>query len=163
MLVGFADAEGQGDKGEDYEAKLMTSVLMVSRVNIFNWHGKTQKSSILKRVGALAHARKQLRLSPQSSASAAGAGGSAGRPWRARRSACRSARMLFMSRYLRGGVKITETFARSSLRAQALRRSSGQRAALFWQGCKSCGRAFSRPAARMARPHTLSRLSRSPI
>ena len=48
------------DKGEDYEAKLMTAVLMVCGA-IFN-NGKTPKTSMLKRVGGLAHARRQLRV-----------------------------------------------------------------------------------------------------
>eukprot|EP01043_Picozoa_sp_COSAG02_P069334 COSAG02_NODE_11837_length_1644_cov_1.519741_1_plen_493_part_10 len=47
MVVGFVDAEGQGDRGTEYDLKLISAPMLLSRVVIFNWNNSMQKDKIL--------------------------------------------------------------------------------------------------------------------
>ena len=38
MVVGFVDAEGQGDRDVSYDARLACPVLLTSKCVIFNWY-----------------------------------------------------------------------------------------------------------------------------
>eukprot|EP01046_Picozoa_sp_COSAG06_P002368 COSAG06_NODE_83_length_25105_cov_69.740913_11_plen_310_part_00 len=49
LVVGFVDAEGQGDKGMKYDLKLMSAPVLLSPIVIFNWKGGMQKHEILVR------------------------------------------------------------------------------------------------------------------
>jgi hypothetical protein len=49
LVVGFVDAEGQGDKGMKYDLKLTSAPLLLSNTVIFNWKGGMQKHEILVR------------------------------------------------------------------------------------------------------------------
>ena len=49
LVVGFVDAEGQGDKGMRYDLKLTSAPLLLSNTVIFNWKGGMQKHEILVR------------------------------------------------------------------------------------------------------------------
>ena len=46
-VVGFVDAEGQGDRGVEYDLKLISAPMLLSRVTIFNWNSSMQKDKIL--------------------------------------------------------------------------------------------------------------------
>ena len=70
MFVGFADAEGQGDRGLRYDSTLVTTVMTTSKVIIFNWRGATQKQAMLSLLGAIAEAARALDVG--------GGGGSCG-------------------------------------------------------------------------------------
>ena len=48
VVIGFVDAEGQGDKGTEHDLKLVSSPLLLSRVVLFNWKGGMQKHKILE-------------------------------------------------------------------------------------------------------------------
>ena len=47
MVLGFVDAEGQGDRGTEYDLKLISAPMLLSRVIIFNWNNSMQKDKIL--------------------------------------------------------------------------------------------------------------------
>ena len=79
MFVGFADAEGQGDRGLRYDSMLVTTVMTTSKVIIFNWRGATQKQAMLSLLGAIAEAARALKVgsSADVGGGAAGGGGAA--------------------------------------------------------------------------------------
>jgi hypothetical protein len=47
-LVGFVDVEGQGDKGVPYDVHLISPILLVSKVVIYNWRGIPTRDDILQ-------------------------------------------------------------------------------------------------------------------
>jgi hypothetical protein len=47
VLVGFVDAEGQGDRGVEYDLKLIAAPMLLSKIIIFNWSATMQKNKIL--------------------------------------------------------------------------------------------------------------------
>eukprot|EP01046_Picozoa_sp_COSAG06_P003794 COSAG06_NODE_151_length_21964_cov_95.963961_19_plen_347_part_00 len=53
LVVGFVDAEGQGDKGMQYDLKLISTPLLFSSIVLFNWKGGMQKHEILVRQNPL--------------------------------------------------------------------------------------------------------------
>jgi hypothetical protein len=53
LVVGFVDAEGQGDKGMQYDLKLVSAPVLLSKIVIFNWKGGMQKHEILVRQNPL--------------------------------------------------------------------------------------------------------------
>ena len=58
--VGFVDVEGQGDESEAYDALLVTPLLLLSKVILFNWKGGVEKTSMLKLLATLAHAASKI-------------------------------------------------------------------------------------------------------
>lgn len=63
--LGFLDAEGQGDKGIDYDTVLTAPLLLVSKVSIFNWLGSIAKDELLQNLGVLADAACKIQLGEQ--------------------------------------------------------------------------------------------------
>eukprot|EP01047_Picozoa_sp_COSAG01_P003516 COSAG01_NODE_105_length_26080_cov_7.640237_9_plen_2696_part_00 len=61
VRVAFADAEGQGDMGNQYDIKLVAGTLVVSRVILFNWAGTFQKNEILDKLAVMTEVAKKLR------------------------------------------------------------------------------------------------------
>merc|ERR1712147_367091 len=55
-LVGFCDAEGQGDRDVRYDARLVCPALLASRCVIFNWKDSLQKDRILNQLGVMVRA-----------------------------------------------------------------------------------------------------------
>ncbi len=49
----FVDSEGQGDEDVDSDAKLLTPILLLSKVILFNWKGGLQKNLILNELAIL--------------------------------------------------------------------------------------------------------------
>jgi hypothetical protein len=49
LVVGFVDAEGQGDRGMQYDLKLISAPVLLSKIVFFNWKGGMQKHEILVR------------------------------------------------------------------------------------------------------------------
>ncbi|XP_028396210.1 uncharacterized protein LOC114520181 [Dendronephthya gigantea] len=49
----FVDTEGQGDEGIESDATLLTPILLLSKVILFNWKGGLQKNNILNELGLL--------------------------------------------------------------------------------------------------------------
>eukprot|EP00639_Heterosigma_akashiwo_P022768 CAMPEP_0206402984 /NCGR_PEP_ID=MMETSP0294-20121207/27361_1 /ASSEMBLY_ACC=CAM_ASM_000327 /TAXON_ID=39354 /ORGANISM="Heterosigma akashiwo, Strain CCMP2393" /LENGTH=180 /DNA_ID=CAMNT_0053860321 /DNA_START=18 /DNA_END=556 /DNA_ORIENTATION=+ len=47
MQVGFVDAEGQGDRDAEYDARLVSPALLASRCVLFNWKDSLQRDRIL--------------------------------------------------------------------------------------------------------------------
>lgn len=60
--IGFLDAEGQGDKGIDYDTILTAPLLLVSKVTIFNWMGSVAKDELLQKLGVLADAARKIQI-----------------------------------------------------------------------------------------------------
>ena len=55
-LVGFCDAEGQGDRDVRYDARLVCPALLASRCVVFNWKDSLQKDRILNQLGVMVKA-----------------------------------------------------------------------------------------------------------
>lgn len=49
----FVDTEGQGDEDVDSDATLLTPILLLSKVVLFNWKGGVQKNQILNELAIL--------------------------------------------------------------------------------------------------------------
>jgi hypothetical protein len=64
-MVGFVDAEGQGDRDVTYDARLITPVLLMSKVVIFNWKDSLQKDAILNLLGVMIMAAEGIKLGGQ--------------------------------------------------------------------------------------------------
>eukprot|EP00628_Pelagophyceae_sp_CCMP2097_P012568 CAMPEP_0206809312 /NCGR_PEP_ID=MMETSP0975-20121206/6182_1 /ASSEMBLY_ACC=CAM_ASM_000399 /TAXON_ID=483370 /ORGANISM="non described non described, Strain CCMP2097" /LENGTH=732 /DNA_ID=CAMNT_0054351409 /DNA_START=1 /DNA_END=2195 /DNA_ORIENTATION=- len=62
-LVGFCDAEGQGDRDVTYDARLVTPALLASRCVLFNWKDSVQKDRILNQLGVLVRAASAVKKS----------------------------------------------------------------------------------------------------
>jgi hypothetical protein len=62
LRVGFVDVEGQGDESDQYDALLVTPLLLLSKVVVFNWKGGVEKTSILKLLTSLARAASSIDL-----------------------------------------------------------------------------------------------------
>jgi hypothetical protein len=65
MVISFADAEGQGDRDEKYDARLVCPVLLTSKCVLFNWKNSFQKNSILNLLGVIANAAKEVAMATQ--------------------------------------------------------------------------------------------------
>ena len=50
----FVDTEGQGDEDVDSDITLVTPILLLSKVILFNWKGGMQKEEILNKLAILA-------------------------------------------------------------------------------------------------------------
>lgn len=59
-MIGFVDAEGQGDKDVNYDANLVCPILLASKCVIFNWKGDLQKDHILSTLGIMTRAAKNV-------------------------------------------------------------------------------------------------------
>lgn len=55
-MVGFVDAEGQGDRDTKYDSKLVSPVLLMSKVVLFNWKAGVLKDEIINRLACIAMA-----------------------------------------------------------------------------------------------------------
>jgi hypothetical protein len=62
LRVGFVDVEGQGDQSDAYDALLVTPLLLLSKVILFNWMGGVEKTSMLKLLTSLARAASKIDL-----------------------------------------------------------------------------------------------------
>ena len=70
IRVGFCDAEGQGDKAPEYDVQMVSPLLLLARVVLFNWLGRPEKATMLDRLACLATAAE--RIDPEGSRHAAG-------------------------------------------------------------------------------------------
>ncbi|CAN0313167.1 unnamed protein product, partial [Scytosiphon promiscuus] len=61
--IGFVDVEGKGDKDINYELKLATPLLLLSKVVIYNWRGLPAKATILDSLGTMRAAAATIELS----------------------------------------------------------------------------------------------------
>ncbi|CAK4086728.1 unnamed protein product [Aphanomyces euteiches] len=62
MSVGFVDAEGQGDRDITYDSRLVSPVLLASKVVIFNWKDSLQADRMLNLLAVLAKAAQNVEL-----------------------------------------------------------------------------------------------------
>ncbi|TMW60715.1 hypothetical protein Poli38472_000757 [Pythium oligandrum] len=62
IQVGFVDAEGQGDRDITYDSRLVSPVLLSSKVVIFNWKDSLQADRILNLLAVLARAAQGIEL-----------------------------------------------------------------------------------------------------
>jgi hypothetical protein len=62
MLLGFMDAEGQGDKGLKNDISLITPVLLLSKVVLLNWKGAVEKDSILQLLRLLVRCAQRVMV-----------------------------------------------------------------------------------------------------
>ncbi|EEY65543.1 uncharacterized protein PITG_03039 [Phytophthora infestans T30-4] len=60
--VGFVDAEGQGDRDITYDSRLVSPVLLASKVVIFNWKDSLQADRMLNLLAVLARAAQGIEL-----------------------------------------------------------------------------------------------------
>ncbi|KAE9009383.1 hypothetical protein PR003_g15951 [Phytophthora rubi] len=60
--VGFVDAEGQGDRDITYDSRLVSPVLLASKVVLFNWKDSLQADRILNLLAVLARAAQGIEL-----------------------------------------------------------------------------------------------------
>ncbi|KAH7481889.1 hypothetical protein KRP22_011148 [Phytophthora ramorum] len=60
--VGFVDAEGQGDRDITYDSRLVSPVLLSSKVVIFNWKDSLQADRMLNLLAVLARAAQGIEL-----------------------------------------------------------------------------------------------------
>lgn len=58
--VVFVDTEGQGDEDDQCDITLLTSILLLSKVILFNWKGGMQKNKILNELTILAQVAKRV-------------------------------------------------------------------------------------------------------
>ena len=66
MKIGFVDAEGQGDRDISYDSRLVTPILLASKVIIFNWKDSLQTDRILNLLAVLAHAAQGIEVGQES-------------------------------------------------------------------------------------------------
>ena len=113
--VAFVDAEGQGDRDVNYDARLASPVLVSSRVVIFNWKDALQRDRIIQALGVVVKAAANVDVGSGTDGGGARGGGGGGggarkfghlhivfRDWtfevaRARRVASRFARCTFLA------------------------------------------------------------------
>ncbi|KAF0710804.1 hypothetical protein As57867_005454, partial [Aphanomyces stellatus] len=62
VSVGFVDAEGLGDRDITYDSRLVSPVLLASKVVIFNWKDSLQADRILNLLAVLAKAAQNVEL-----------------------------------------------------------------------------------------------------
>ncbi|TDH65057.1 hypothetical protein CCR75_000256 [Bremia lactucae] len=60
--VGFVDAEGQGDRDITYDSRLVSPVLLASKVVLFNWKDSLQADRMLNLLAVLARAAQGIEL-----------------------------------------------------------------------------------------------------
>ncbi|POM63551.1 Guanylate-binding protein [Phytophthora palmivora] len=60
--VGFVDAEGQGDRDITYDSRLVSPVLLSSKVVLFNWKDSLQADRMLNLLAVLARAAQGIEL-----------------------------------------------------------------------------------------------------
>ena len=56
----FVDTEGQGDEDVDSDTTLLTPILLLSKVILFNWKGGLQKTQILNELAILVEVGKRV-------------------------------------------------------------------------------------------------------
>lgn len=59
-VVGFVDMEGQGDRSASYDVFLVTPVLLVSRVVLYNWRGPPNRNTQLTQLAILCNAALKI-------------------------------------------------------------------------------------------------------
>ena len=74
MLVGFVDAEGQGDRDAAYDARIACPVLLAAQSVLFNWRDSLQKDRILNLLGVMCRAARTVQLDSHGGGGAGGAG-----------------------------------------------------------------------------------------
>ncbi|CAI5733623.1 unnamed protein product [Hyaloperonospora brassicae] len=62
IRIGFVDAEGQGDRDITYDSRLVSPVLLASKVVIFNWKDSLQADRMLNLLAVLARAAQGIEL-----------------------------------------------------------------------------------------------------
>ncbi|DAZ96371.1 TPA: hypothetical protein N0F65_010738 [Lagenidium giganteum] len=62
IQIGFVDAEGQGDRDITYDSRLVSPVLLASKVVLFNWKDSLQADRILNLLAVLARAAQGVEL-----------------------------------------------------------------------------------------------------
>ncbi|KAG6586887.1 Guanylate-binding protein [Phytophthora cinnamomi] len=62
LHVGFVDAEGQGDRDITYDSRLVSPVLLSSKVVLFNWKDSLQADRMLNLLAVLARAAQGIEL-----------------------------------------------------------------------------------------------------
>jgi hypothetical protein len=62
LRIGFVDAEGQGDKAVEHDARVCCPVLLTSKCVIFNWKGGVQKDDILSKLGIMTRAAASVQV-----------------------------------------------------------------------------------------------------
>ncbi|CEG49755.1 guanylate-binding protein [Plasmopara halstedii] len=60
--IGFVDAEGQGDRDITYDSRLVSPVLLASKVVLFNWKDSLQADRMLNLLAVLARAAQGIEL-----------------------------------------------------------------------------------------------------
>ncbi|KAI9907421.1 hypothetical protein PsorP6_004597 [Peronosclerospora sorghi] len=60
--IGFVDAEGQGDRDITYDSRLVSPVLLASKVVIFNWKDSLQADRMLNLLAVLARAAQGIEV-----------------------------------------------------------------------------------------------------
>ena len=63
-VVGFVDAEGQGDQDIGYDAKLVCPILLASKCVIYNYKGDLQKNNLLETLGIMLRAARNVGSDP---------------------------------------------------------------------------------------------------
>ena len=58
--IAFLDAEGQGDRGLNYDIQLVAPLLLLATSVIFNWFGRPEKDTMLMKLGCLAKAAQRI-------------------------------------------------------------------------------------------------------
>ncbi|CAM9142812.1 unnamed protein product [Ectocarpus sp. 8 AP-2014] len=61
IYVAFADVEGQGDESEEHDVRLATPFLLLSKVIIFNWLGRPNKTTMLEKLEVMVLATDKIK------------------------------------------------------------------------------------------------------
>ncbi|CBJ32504.1 GBP4, guanylate-binding proteins [Ectocarpus siliculosus] len=61
IYVAFADVEGQGDECEEHDVRLATPFLLLSKVIIFNWLGRPNKTTMLEKLEVMVLATDKIK------------------------------------------------------------------------------------------------------
>ena len=61
--VFFVDTEGQGDEDDQSDISLLTPILLLSKVILFNWKGGRQKNKILEHLAIYIEVAKRVSSS----------------------------------------------------------------------------------------------------
>jgi hypothetical protein len=56
------DAEGQGEEGDEYDIRLITPALMVSKAVLLNWQGAPQPAAILDHLSVVSKCGERIDL-----------------------------------------------------------------------------------------------------
>ena len=77
--VAFVDAEGQGDRDVNYDARLASPVLLSSRVVLFNWKDALQRDRIIQALGVVVKAAANIDVGSDTDGDGARGGGNGAR------------------------------------------------------------------------------------